>query len=61
MQTSNRHLDWTIRVSALRLNLMALVSSNVSLEPYVGMVLEVRKVITMLEECGPWYIFTANQ
>ncbi len=36
---------------------MALVSSKVSLEP---MVLEVRKVMTMLEECCPWYIFTAK-
>ncbi len=25
------------------------------------MVLEVRKVITILEECCPWYIFTAKQ
>ncbi len=25
------------------------------------MVLEVRKVTTMLEECCPWYIFTAKQ
>ncbi len=25
------------------------------------MVLEVRKVITKLEECCPWYIFTAKQ
>ncbi len=25
------------------------------------MVLEVRKVIAMLEECCPWYIFTAKQ
>ncbi len=25
------------------------------------MVLGVRKVITMLEECFPWYIFTAKQ
>ncbi len=46
-----------IKASAKCIN----VNVNVSLEPYVGMVLEVRKVITMLEECGPWYIFTANQ
>ncbi len=25
------------------------------------MALEVRKVITMLEECCPWYIFTVKQ
>ncbi len=25
------------------------------------MVIEVIKVITMLEECCPWYIFTAKQ